>query len=185
MSSNAIERRAPEREANQTECWPVLVHLRKTRVSSGRWEVDSWSLAGVDSDRDNPGAQICFERVEASQGAPESSETFCWRGLSLVLYRDERDAYRFNLSSSNPRLFVNCNADDDGFMEPQVVTASQDVAASYMDGGEEDVFSIAMPLAIQCWIEAFIARHGEPDMMLGKSRRRRHGGGRKEERRDG
>jgi len=60
-------------------------------------------------------------------------------------------------------------------MRPSLLTASQDEASAYMDGGEEDVFSCPMPAAVQCWIEAFIARHGEPEIMLGKSRRRQRG----------
>ena len=69
-----------------------------------------------------------------------------------------------------------CNEDEDAErMEPFLVTASQDVAASYMDGGEEDVYSISMPEAIQCWIEGFIGRHGEPELEIGKGKRRHHG----------
>ena len=98
-----------------------------------------------------------------------------WRGLSLELFRDERPAYRFNLSSEDPRLFVVCNEDDEEVMRPFLITASQDEAASYMDGGEEDVFSLPMPEAVQCWIESFIGRHGEPDLQARKGKRRNHG----------
>ncbi len=43
---------------------------------------------------------------------------------------------------------------------PSAITASQDVAASWMDG-EQQVLDVAMPVAIQAWIEGYLARHGE------------------------
>lgn len=157
--------------ATRDTCWPLAVVLRKRRVGSGAWEADSWSVASVDSDRGRPSRELDCERLEAVPG----TELYRWRGLELRLFRDERAAYRFNLGAATPRLFVNCNADDGGRMVPKLITASQDDAAAYMDGGEEDVFSIEMPAAIQCWIEAFLARCGEPEVLLGKGRHRQHG----------
>ncbi|WP_207061407.1 DUF3305 domain-containing protein [Motiliproteus sp. SC1-56] len=156
-------------QQEEVRYWPVQVTLRRKRVSRGRWEADQWSLVGCESDRGS--AQACLS-VEQTPLADEGCE-YRWRGLALELFRDERAAYRFNLSSGDPRLFVICS-EDEGVMEPYLVTACQDDAASYMDGGEEDVFSISMPAAVQCWIEAFIARHGEPELAVGKSKRRHH-----------
>ena len=160
-------------EGVEIRFWPLLLRLRKQLVSRGRWEVDSWSLQSCSSDRDGVQRQSleCTEHQVADQ--PTSTD-YEWSGLLLQLYRDERAAYRFNLSARDPRIFVVCN-EEEGLMRPFSVSASQDVASSYMDGGEEDVYSVAMPAAIQCWIEAFIARHGEPELDAGKSKRRHHG----------
>ncbi|SEK22772.1 DUF3305 domain-containing protein [Halomonas daqiaonensis] len=79
--------------------------------------------------------------------------------LNLQLYMTERAAYRFNLTSGTPRLFV--QAGEAGTRPaPVAITASQDVAASWLDG-EHRVLEVDMPLAIQAWIEAYIAHHGE------------------------
>ncbi|MDZ7852919.1 MAG: DUF3305 domain-containing protein [Halomonas sp.] len=79
--------------------------------------------------------------------------------LDLQLYMTERAAYRFNLTSGTPRLFV--QAGEAGAKPvPAAITASQDVAASWLDG-EHRVLEVDMPLAIQAWMEAYLAHHGE------------------------
>ncbi|MGM0832398.1 DUF3305 domain-containing protein [Halomonas qinghailakensis] len=79
--------------------------------------------------------------------------------LNLQLYMTERAAYRFNLTSATPRLFVRA-----GFTgqtpKPDAITASQDVAAGWLDG-EQQVLEAPMPMAIQIWLESYLARHGE------------------------
>ncbi|SFT67934.1 DUF3305 domain-containing protein [Halomonas saccharevitans] len=79
--------------------------------------------------------------------------------LSLQLYMTERAAYRFNLTSRTPRLFVRAG-EAGGTPSPDAITASQDVAAGWLDG-EHRVLEVDMPLAIQAWIEAYLAHHGE------------------------
>ena len=60
---------------------------------------------------------------------------------------------------------------DEGDAEPTAITASQDVAADWMDG-EQQVLEAPMPLAIQVWIEAYLARHGEAPMEERKKKRK-------------
>jgi len=90
--------------------------------------------------------------------------------LWLQLTMTERAAYRFNLASGNPRLFVRAGFAG-GPAEPTAITASQDVAADWLDG-EQQVLEAAMPLAIQVWIEAYLARHGEAPMEERKKKRK-------------
>ncbi len=165
--------------------WPLIVRLRRRTINQGRWEAYSWVIARFSSDRDvdlsgHPsGKSSPREGLTCNQEViDELTSDFVWQGLSLELYRDERAAYRFNLSSHDPRLFLVCNEgeDEDSNMEPFLITASQDEAASYMDGGEEDVLSLSMPEAIHCWMEAFMARHGEPEIHAKKGKNRNHGG---------
>lgn len=90
--------------------------------------------------------------------------------LGLQLTMTERAAYRFNLSSSSPRLFVRA-----GFTgqapRPDAISASQDVAAGWLDG-EQQVLETAMPVAIQVWIESYLARHGEAPVQGRKKKRK-------------
>ena len=159
-------------DATEVRHWPLQVVLQKSVISRGLWEVDNWSAVACESDRSTEQRQALTCSIEQREKASE----YRWLGLALELFRDERAAYRFNIGSSDPRLFIVCNEDEEHErMEPFLITASQDVAASYMDGGEEDVYSVPMPEAIQCWIEGFIARHGEPELEVGKSKRRHHG----------
>ncbi|EWH03783.1 DUF3305 domain-containing protein [Halomonas sp. BC04] len=90
--------------------------------------------------------------------------------VELQLTLTERAAYRFNLASGNPQLFVRA-----GFTgrdpDPSAITASQDVAASWMDG-EQQVLEAPMPLAIEIWIEAYLSRHGEAPVEERKKKRK-------------
>ncbi|MBZ5488478.1 DUF3305 domain-containing protein [Halomonas aquamarina] len=90
--------------------------------------------------------------------------------LGLQLTMTERAAYRFNLSSTSPRLFVRA-----GFTgqapRPDAITASQDVAAGWLDG-EQQVFESPMPVAIQVWLESYLARHGEAPVQGRKKKRK-------------
>ena len=97
--------------------------------------------------------------------------------LRLQLFMTERAAYRFNLEAGKPRLFVRCG--ESGVTpEPSAITASQDVAAAWLDG-EQQVLEVEMPLAIQAWLEAYLARHGEaPDE---GRKKKRQGAGRARE----
>lgn len=79
--------------------------------------------------------------------------------LDLQLYMTERAAYRFNLTSRSPRLFVRAG-EAGAEPRPTAITASQDMAAGWLDG-EHRVLDVDMPLAIQAWIEAYLAHHGE------------------------
>lgn len=97
--------------------------------------------------------------------------------LDLQLYMTERAAYRHNLGAGSPRLFVRCEQRET-LMFPDAVTASQEVAAGWMDG-ERLVLDVAMPLAIQLWLEAYLARHGEGDD--GARKKKRKGAGRAKE----
>lgn len=79
--------------------------------------------------------------------------------LDLQLFLTERAAYRFNLTGGVPRLFVRCGQSGDT-PKPSAITASQDVAAAWLDG-EHQVLEVDMPLAIQVWLEGYLVRHGE------------------------
>lgn len=170
-----------------SEFWPLRLVLRRKRIERGLWEVDHWSVESIESDRGQQRRELLMEPQPPSADTPADCQDYLCSGLGLELFRDERAAYRFNLSAAEPRLFVICAADDEeegaeaALMRPYLISASQDAASSYMDGGDEDVFSLPMPSALQCWIEAFIVQHGEPDLGLSKGKRRRYRGGRKVE----
>ncbi|SHE93975.1 Protein of unknown function [Modicisalibacter ilicicola DSM 19980] len=90
--------------------------------------------------------------------------------VDLQLYMTERAAYRHNLNAERPRLFVRCS-ERQGAASPEAITASQEVAAGWMDG-DWLVLDTSMPLAIQAWIEAYLVRHGEaPDEGRKKKRK--------------
>lgn len=130
--------------------WTIECQLESHNVGEGRWVTQQWEWKSVD--------------LKPTKASPLT--------LVLELYKDERTDYRFNLSSVQPKLFLALENLDT--LEPVKLTASQSVAASYLDG-DYLVLSIEMPLPIQAWMEAFIGRHGE---LLEQKRKKRKGAGR-------
>lgn len=118
--------------------WHLWLRLDKKVSLSRGWESIQWQVA-----------EVSHQPLQHADAVP----------LQLQLYRDERSAYRFNLSSQAPKLFVICEEREEG-MIPRIISACQDEAADYMDAGQP-VLDLPMPTAIHAWIEAFMAHHGE------------------------
>lgn len=119
--------------------WPLWVLLEKKVTLSRGWESVHWQVAEI--------SQQPLEQPAATR-------------LELQLFRDERSAYRFNLSSEAPKVFVICREVENLEWVPHKITVCQDVAADSMDAGQP-VLDIPMPTAIHAWVEAFMAHHGE------------------------
>lgn len=140
----------------QTNLWPLQVRLESEAVTTGIWESTRWKVADVlpNSEPLNEGYQL----------------------LELELHKDERTAYRFNLNSESPQLFILCDDDNvDEHLTPIHMTASQDEASSFMDG-EHQVLAYDMPAAVQCWIDTYLGIHGE--LIDAGRKKKRKGSGR-------
>lgn len=126
---------------------PFSVVLTEDFKQVGRFSIRQWRL-----DQLAPG---------------EQGPNVVWLQLSMT----ERSAYRFNLRSETPQLFVRAGFSGD-VPAPEAISASQEVAAGWMDG-EQQVFEAPMPMAIQVWIEGYLARHGEAPV---EGRKKKHKG---------
>ena len=141
----------------KTTChWPLSFNLQCTSSKQGRWLSQSWQVTELTLYQDETTAV--------------PSRYFCQRSLNLC--RAERSDYRFNLSSQSPHLFFVCEEGPESQLKPLLITASQIVAAGYMDG-DYQVLHIAMPLAVQAWLEAYLGREGE---LIEAKKRRYHAG---------
>ncbi|WP_086481967.1 DUF3305 domain-containing protein [Oceanospirillum sanctuarii] len=128
------------------------IELSPLELRSGRWVLQEWQIDQIwPEPQDNPPAAGAQE--QSAKGNPVT-----W--LPFELHRDERSAYRFNLNSVVPHLFVLCDDSEGDEWQPMQITACQDLAASWLDG-EQKVLEYPMPEALQCWMEAFITEHGE------------------------
>lgn len=135
------------------DSWAIGIKLVDHKITTGIWMTTQWQLTGFKLTPNEEVSDVC----------------------QLQLHKDERTDYRFNLSSQNPKLFlVMDNLDSDEQPKIQLMTASQSVAAKYMDG-DSLVLSNDMPLPVQAWMEAFIGRHGE---LLEANNKKRKGAGR-------
>lgn len=90
-----------------------------------------------------------------------TTQIYRWEGLVLPLVPTACDDYWYNLTSTQPSLYVICQADGDGAPLPLRVTADQDdsVAAEEVD---EWFFQAPMPTAIVFWIRNYVATHWRP-----------------------
>ncbi|MCG9578094.1 DUF3305 domain-containing protein [Vibrio tubiashii] len=142
-----------EKVEKSEELWPIECQLVAHEIATGLWTTTQWQLASFDLTPNQANTSVAL----------------------LQLHRDERTDYRFNLSSTQPKLFlVLDNVDSDETPNIVTLTASQSVAGQYMDG-DYLVLSNDMPLPVQAWMEAFIGRHGE---LLEQRRKKRKGAGR-------
>ena len=140
-----------DRDGPTENQWPLWVLLERQETLSRGWPSVSWKVA------------------EVSNVPLDSNEAF---NLVLELHRDERIAYRFNLSAQSPTLFILCEELEANHWVPRKLTVAQDLAADYLDAGQP-VLSIPMPESIYLWLERFMAKHGElEDPKAGKRRLR-------------
>lgn len=148
--NNSDEHKRLEKDGSN---WPIAFGLRAEEKQVGRWTTLSWSIENVEL----YAATAVMNRDDASTTNSAVNTTYYER--TLILYRDERSDYRFNLSSQDPHLFIVCEEANEQ-LSPLLITAAQSVASSYMDG-DYQVLHIQMPLPVQAWMEAFIGRNGE------------------------
>lgn len=124
--------------------WPLQISLKSETVEVNGWESERWQINELLPHQD-----------------PNGLEKDGNYHLTLDLHKDERTAYRFNLNSASPHLFILCHEDEvAGGFTPVNITASQDDAASFMDG-EHQLLEYPMPEALQCWIDTYLGIHGE------------------------
>lgn len=141
-----------------TDNWPLQVSLSVESIEVNGWDTERWQIDAIEPHQDDK---------------PDFFH------LDLDLHKDERTAYRFNLDSQQPHLFVLCNEDEmDNTLTPIHITASQDDAASFMDG-EHKMLEVAMPQAVQCWIDTYLGIHGE---LIDCGKKKKKGKGRSSER---
>ncbi len=136
--------------AFQLNTWPLWVLLEQTTLISRGWETQRWQVS-----------ELSQQPLDAPQAVK----------LELQLYRDLRSAYRFNLSSIAPKVFIVCQETESGWV-PHQITVCQDEAADYLDAGQP-VLDIPMPAAIHAWMEAFMTYHGEAEDPKAARRRQR------------
>lgn len=138
-----MPRHAPQRPTDRPPCptWrkDVTVHLRSRIVAVGRWESRRWELLAIDADPDAAPHEDCGDVITCT--------------VPLQLYGDAVRAYRYNLESPTPKLFLVATGED--ARRPLLATLSQDEAASYMEA-EQEVLSHPLPDALCRWAAAYV-----------------------------
>jgi hypothetical protein len=136
---------------------------------------------------DNPWQKWSWQPVAVIPGAPPTGQ---WRELArgegwirwhaatlqLELHHKETEAYRYNLSTRQPAIYVVLRKDEGAVPEQQVrpfvVTASPYEAQEYLESGEDTVEPVAMTPALMAWVQAFVERHPAPEPFKKRKRKR-------------
>lgn len=93
--------------------------------------------------------------------------------LPLLVHRTDTEAYKYNLSTAQPQVYVVLRpGNDEAFpLWPALVTVSPSEAQAYSETSEDRVEPVPMPEPIIAWLKAFVDRH-HVDRPIVKRRRK-------------
>jgi len=143
---------------------PVAVVLEKKIVQGKRWSVPQWSLLGV------LGGEHGGSNVSEPVLLRDQDNRYLWGGYRLNLYLDTCESYWHNLTGELPSLFVICTENEDGKMQPLLVTADG-LEASASTEGDDKVFRAPIPPDIYLRIERFVVENYVPRERKKRKRR--------------
>jgi hypothetical protein len=131
----------------------VSVIMQRRRIVN-RWQSDMWEPVAVVTEHNT-------ESEPKRMSGADDVERWMFPVLSLLLRREEAEGYYLNISTSQPRVFVMWQFEDE-LGVPQAVSASYNDACSWMDAGEQ-VDSVAMPPDVYDVVSAFAREHYRPE----------------------
>lgn len=149
---------------------PIGVIVER-RALDNPWQDHAWLPVEI-----VPGASAVEDWLEIGHG--DGWVRYLVGSAPLELHRRETEAYKVNLSSDLPRVYVLLRTDDTPDTSHEIrlflVTASPYEAESYIgvDGGILE--SVPMPPELVAWVQAFVDRH-HVDEPFQKRKRKRHG----------
>jgi hypothetical protein len=139
-------------------CFPVSVIVeRRPANDAAPWARPQWGVVGV----------VAGEQLSAGEEGPvlvhshDGCDQFLHKGYAVRLYRDSAESYWYNLVGRSPSLFVVCRENDDGDLEPFLVTANYDEAGAYMEA-DGIVHSTPVPPEIYQWLERYVVENFQP-----------------------
>jgi hypothetical protein len=153
------------------EVLPLGIVLERRR-SDHPWQDHTWRPVDV-----IPGAPARDPRGEwvvLMEG--EGCARYHSGTLPLELFRKETNAYMLNLAQTPPRLFIVLRAGDYAGtaheIAPFVVTASPFEAQEYLESGDDLVETVAMPVEVMAFVQAFVDQHHVTEPFTKRKRKR-------------
>ena len=137
--------------------FPVSIMVDYQATPDNRWQAGRWRVSGLVAGGQGQGEGVRQTPLHADAGQQQT----LWTGFSVELHKDEAESYYFNIVSDTPRAFVICTLDDNGPLQPLIVTLSYDEAASYLES-DDIVESVAMPAELYRWVEQFVLENYLP-----------------------
>ena len=128
--------------------------VAEKRAPRSKWADESWLPVAV-----MPAQTTLADGAELVRG--DGFVRYFLGSASITLHAKEAEAYKHNLESSVPALYVVLRESDNGPLPvgTHCVTASPYEAQDYMDTGEDIVERVAVPDALVDWIAQFVETH--------------------------
>ena len=147
---------------------PVGIIAEKRRINHP-WQEFKWLPIAV-----VPGAGAHDGWVKTGEG--EGYEQFLLGTLSVSVFRKETEAYKINLSSNRPSVYVVlrlAEEPEDPEIRAVFATVSSYEAQDHVDTGVDILEPVPMPEAMQAWLQNFIDMH-HVDEQFKKRKRKDH-----------
>ena len=144
---------------------PLGVVLRR-RPGATRWARWSWRASAV-----MPGAPPAAFAVLREEGAATEYHAAT---LPLTLHAADAEAYRANLATRTPSIYVVMRerAGAEPPLEVTLVTASPYEGQDYADNGEDIVERVPMPPGLAAWVRDWALEHHAPEPFVKRKRDR-------------
>lgn len=147
---------------------PVGIVVERRELDN-RWQKVAWKPVGV-----LPGAAPIEDSKVLLRG--DRWIHYHMATLPLELHRKETLAYKTNLNSKPPKLYIVLRQLDDvadgNDVTPFLVTASPFEAQDYLDAGDDIIEGVTMPDAIVAWVQAFCDHHHVDEPFKKRKRKR-------------
>lgn len=146
--------------------FPVGIVAEKRRIDHP-WQEFKWLPVAV-----VPGAGSQDGWVKTGSG--EDYEQFLIGTLTIEVFRKETEAYKVNLSSERPSVYVVLRPAED-IDDPEIravyATVSPYEAQDYLDTGEDVVEPVLMPEGMVAWLQSFTDRHHVDEVFKKRKRK--------------
>jgi len=143
---------------------PVAVVLARKEISRSGWKILNWEGVAVLAGERFAAGETRRQLLSEADGVAQ----YLWDGLRLELYRDAAETYWFNLTATEPSLFIICSEEEGGELLPIAVTADHDQSTSATEA-DCKVFAVPIPAEVIPQLEEFVMTHFKPP----KRRKRR------------
>lgn len=134
--------------------WPAAVIMERTAIVN-RWADERWETRGIVRDTAVSGAPV---RIIVQ--TDKITQTL-YPGFVIRLFRDEAEGYHYNITSSEPKVFVLWRMEDD-VAKPKFLSVSYHEGSRWLDSGE-DVDGVALPPELVPWMAEFVALYYQPE----------------------
>lgn len=127
--------------------------IMERRTLENHWASEQWEAVAVIPDTGSTEPAIIVEDSAFTR--------WLHPGYEVSLRPDEGEGYYLNLTSAEPRLFVQWQMDDDRAV-PQTVSASYDEASTWMDAGDH-VDPVPMSPELVFWLGDYVRDNYRPE----------------------